>query len=135
MDTLVVNIPCVARDYFSGQVRDSLGPLADLMRKSALKSVFQPIVDLHNGGIYAHEALIRGVEGTVLFGADALFSAARSERLLFEFEMYCAGVAIESWGCLQELGRLFVNISVDALVDVVLSHGCATLVLWHPITG
>ena len=107
-----------------------MGPLAELMRKSALASVFQPIVDLRNGGIYAHETLIRGVEGPALFGADALFNAARSERLEFEFELYCASVALERWGQLRELGRLFVNISADALVDVVQCQDCATLVQW-----
>lgn len=112
-------MPSLTREYLPGKVRYGVGPLAELMRKRALTSVFQPIADLRNGGIYAHETLIRGVEGPALFGADALFNAARSERLEFEFELYCASVALERWGQLRETGRLFVNISADALVDVV----------------
>ncbi|WP_394788459.1 GGDEF domain-containing protein [Rhodoferax sp.] len=121
-------MPSLTRDYLPGSVRQGAGPLADLMRKNALYCVFQPIVDLRNGSVYAHEALIRGVEGTDLFGADALFTAARSENLLFEFELYCVGVALETWGRLQEPGRLFVNISADALVGVVQRQGCSRLV-------
>ncbi|WP_092756941.1 EAL domain-containing protein [Rhodoferax sp. OV413] len=121
-------MPSLTRDYLPTSVRQGRGPLAELMRKNALYSVFQPIVDLRNGSVYAHEALIRGVEGTPLFGADALFQAARAEGLLFEFELYCIGVALEGWGRLQEPGRLFVNISADALVDVVQRQGCTKLV-------
>nr|WP_315233464.1 phosphodiesterase [uncultured Albidiferax sp.] len=121
-------MPSLTRDYLPTSVRQGRGPLAELMRKNALYSVFQPIVDLRNGSVYAHEALVRGVEGTPLFGADALFQAARVEGLLFEFELYCIGVALEGWGRLQEPGRLFVNISADALVDVVQRRGCTKLV-------
>ncbi|WP_310372657.1 phosphodiesterase [Rhodoferax ferrireducens] len=121
-------MPSLTRDYLPTSVRQGRGPLAELMRKNALYSVFQPIVDLRNGSVYAHEALVRGVEGTPLFGADALFQAARVEGLLFEFELYCIGVALEGWGRLQEPGRLFVNISADALVDVVQRQGCTKLV-------
>ncbi|SDN92045.1 diguanylate cyclase/phosphodiesterase [Rhodoferax sp. OV413] len=128
MDAFAVDMPSLTRDYLPTSVRQGRGPLAELMRKNALYSVFQPIVDLRNGSVYAHEALIRGVEGTPLFGADALFQAARAEGLLFEFELYCIGVALEGWGRLQEPGRLFVNISADALVDVVQRQGCTKLV-------
>nr|WP_315430462.1 phosphodiesterase [uncultured Albidiferax sp.] len=121
-------MPSLTRDYLPTSVRQGRGPLAELMRKNAMYSVFQPIVDLRNGSVYAHEALIRGVEDTPLFGADALFQAARAEGLLFEFELYCIGVALEGWGRLQEPGRLFVNISADALVDVVQRQGCTKLV-------
>ncbi len=128
MDAFAVDMPSLTRDYLPTSVRQGRGPLAELMRKNALYSVFQPIVDLRNGSVYAHEALVRGVEGTPLFGADALFQAARVEGLLFEFELYCIGVALEGWGRLQEPGRLFVNISADALVDVVQRRGCTKLV-------
>ena len=128
MDAFAVDMPSLTRDYLPGNVRQGRGPLADLMRRNALYSVFQPIVDLRNGSVFAHEALIRGVEGSALFGADALFQAARRENLLFEFELYCIGVALEGWGRLQEPGRLFVNISADALVDVVQRLGCSKLV-------
>ncbi len=128
MDAFAVDMPSLTRDYLPTSVRQGRGPLAELMRKNAMYSVFQPIVDLRNGSVYAHEALIRGVEDTPLFGADALFQAARAEGLLFEFELYCIGVALEGWGRLQEPGRLFVNISADALVDVVQRQGCTKLV-------
>ncbi len=128
MDAFAVAPPSLTRDYLPRSVRNGTGPLAALMRKNAPYAVFQPIVDLRNGSVYAHEALIRGEEGSALWGADALFAAARSENLLFEFELYCVSVALEGWGRLQEPGRLFVNISADALVAVVQRQGCTKLV-------
>lgn len=48
----------------SPAVRHGTGPLARLMRDGALYCVFQPLADLREGSIYAHEALIRGPQDT-----------------------------------------------------------------------
>lgn len=95
------------------------GPLARLMRSHALYPVFQPITDLRDGIIHAHEALIRGPDGTPLHSPDALLQAARREDLLHEFEVFCVIAALRRWGALKQPGRLFINISADALVKVV----------------
>ena len=95
------------------------GPVARLMRDRALRSVFQPIVDLTNGSIYAHEALIRGPRAMPLHSADALLSAARGEGLLLEFELACVAVALQAWAELRQAGRLFVNVSAAALMEAV----------------
>lgn len=73
------------------------GPLARLMRDGALRSVFQPIVNLGDGSIHAHEALIRGPQKMPLHSADALLRAARDEGLLLEFELACVAVALQGW--------------------------------------
>jgi diguanylate cyclase (GGDEF)-like protein len=99
------------------------GPLAKLIREKALHAVFQPIADLQDGSIYAHEALIRGPVMTPLHSPDALLKAARKEKLLHEFEVVCVLVAIRRWGQLKQPGRLFVNMSADALVRAVKQRG------------
>jgi diguanylate cyclase (GGDEF)-like protein len=91
------------------------GPLAVLLRKNALYPVFQPIASLENASIYAHEALIRGPQGTPLHTPDALLRAAADEDLDYEFEFACVIAAMQMWGTMQAPGRLFVNISANAL--------------------
>ena len=99
------------------------GRLALLMEGRALHCVFQPIADLRSGGIFGHEALIRGPANTPWHRPDALLAIAEQEELLQEFELFCVQTALEQWGRLGEPGRLFVNISADALVCAVKQQG------------
>ena len=68
---------------------DGTGPLSRILRDKSLHPVFQPIVSLQDGSIYAHEALIRGPKGMPLHTPDALLAAARKEHLLLDFEIAC----------------------------------------------
>jgi EAL domain-containing protein (putative c-di-GMP-specific phosphodiesterase class I)/GGDEF domain-containing protein len=101
------------------------GPLAGLIRGNALHAVFQPIADLKDGAIHGHEALIRGPHDTPLHSADALLQAAQAEDLLHELEFFCLNTALKQWGQLRQPGRLFLNISANALVRLVQLGGCA----------
>lgn len=106
----------------SPAARKGAGPLAQLMREGGLYCVFQPLADLREGSVYAHEALIRGPQGTPLHTPDALLESARREGILRDFELLCVVAALSQWGRHATAGRLFVNISADALV-----HGVAML--------
>lgn len=103
------------------------GPLARLMRADALYPVFQPIVDLKSAAVHAHEALIRGPQGSPLQSADALLAAAQAEGLLYELELFCLYVALRQWGLQRQPGRLFLNISAHALERLVAVGGTPTL--------
>lgn len=103
------------------------GPLARLMSADALYPVFQPIVDLKSAGVHAHEALIRGPQGSALQSADALLSAAQAEGLLYELELFCIYVALRQWGLQRQPGRLFLNISAHVLERLVAMGGTQTL--------
>ena len=98
------------------RMQASDGRLAMLLRSDGLHPVYQPIVALQTGAVYAHEALIRGIPGTELAFPDALLAQAAHDGLGFEFECACANVALQRWGQLRDPGRLFVNISADVLV-------------------
>jgi EAL domain-containing protein (putative c-di-GMP-specific phosphodiesterase class I)/GGDEF domain-containing protein len=112
----------------SNAVRRGRGPLAGLIRNNRLYPVFQPIVSLRDGAIYSHEALIRGPLDTLFHTPDALLTAAADESLNFEFENCCVTVALERWGELRESGRLFVNISAEVLVQVLMHCGRDALI-------
>jgi EAL domain-containing protein (putative c-di-GMP-specific phosphodiesterase class I) len=103
------------------------GPLAGLIKNAMLYPVFQPIAALDDGTLYAHEALIRGPQDSLLHMPSSLFLAARMEDLQFEFETEALILAIESWIEWQTPGRLFVNIGADVLVNVLNKLGIETL--------
>ena len=109
------------------QIVEGAGPLARLMREGGLYPVFQPIANLRDGAIFGHEALIRGPRGSALQSPDAMLRQAREENLLHEFEMHAIIVALNRWGTLGDAGRLFVNVSGDALVNEVSKRGIKTV--------
>ena len=99
------------------------GPLENVLQQGNLYPVFQPIANLADASIYAHEALIRGPRGTALHTPDALLRAASLECLGFEFEYACVEAALRRWGQMEVPGRLFVNMSAAVLVQLVNSSG------------
>ena len=105
------------------RLRLRTGELGRLIHANALAPVFQPIAQVETGVIYAHEALIRGPIGTSLHSPDALFRLARGQGAVTEFELYCVELTLATWSRLNQPGRLFVNISADALVNVVERRG------------
>jgi diguanylate cyclase (GGDEF)-like protein/PAS domain S-box-containing protein len=90
--------------------------LADVLARRAVRSVFQPIVDLDTGRVVAYEALARGPEGP-LERPDALFAAARAEGRLAELDEACRVAAFRGavdQGLLAPL-TLFVNVEPEVL--------------------
>ena len=102
--------------------------LQSVLKEKKLHPVFQPIVNLDMGGIYAHEALIRGPQNTPLHTPDALFAAADQEQLRFELEYAAIGAILRDWGPRNAAGRLFVNISATALTRLYNQWGTEQLV-------
>ena len=106
------------------------GPMEELLKHNALYPVFQPIVSLSDAYIYAHEALVRGPVGTPLHTPDALLRSAADENLSYEFESACVVAALRTWGKIRTPGRLFVNISSNALCDTFEVRGREGLLAW-----
>lgn len=99
------------------------GPLEKVLQEGGLYPVFQPIINLSDASIHAHEALIRGPRGTGLHTPDALLRAAAQECLGYEFEYACVVAALRTWGKMDVPGRLFVNMSAAVLTQLIRTRG------------
>ncbi|MEF7614165.1 EAL domain-containing protein [Aquincola sp. MAHUQ-54] len=89
---------------------------------------FQPLVELSDGAIHAHEALTRTPPGCPWPHPDALFAAARAEGVNIELELTCLRAAIVAWARQRADGKLFVNLSAAALVSTLEAHDLDELV-------
>lgn len=88
-----------------------------LIASGALRPWFQPIVQLRDGRVHAHEALIRGPQGSALERPDMLFAAARRQGVEIELEIACVKAAVRHWARHRHPGKLFINLSARALVE------------------
>lgn len=89
--------------------------LRRLMEGRALHAVFQPILDVRQGGYFACEALIRGPEDSALPTPGALFAAAAEAQCTHELEWLAVETAILQFAEQQCALRLFVNMSIGCL--------------------
>ncbi len=90
--------------------------LGDVLAAGAVRSVFQPILDLDSGLVVAYESLARGPHGP-LATPDALFAAAREQGRLAELDAACRTAAFTGaveQGLLAPL-TLFVNVEPEVL--------------------
>jgi EAL domain-containing protein (putative c-di-GMP-specific phosphodiesterase class I)/GGDEF domain-containing protein len=100
----------------------TLRTVRDLIEHRALAAHFQPIVELATGQVHAHEALVRGPAGSALATPDALFAAAQREGATLDLEIECVRCALAAWGGAGARGKLFINLSAGALVQVLAGH-------------
>jgi len=101
------------RDARGSQQGDAL-PQGALLRavRANLTYAFQPIVNIHTGGVYGYEALLRGLEGLGFSSAYELFSYALEQGLAGELDFALRELAIKRFARLTESVRyrLFFNI-------------------------
>jgi EAL domain-containing protein (putative c-di-GMP-specific phosphodiesterase class I) len=88
--------------------------ISEVLRDGLVRSVYQPIVDLHSGQVVGFEALARGVAGSPLESPDALFGAARSAGRVADLDWLCMRRALEgATGGLHPDQWLFVNVEPE----------------------
>jgi EAL domain-containing protein (putative c-di-GMP-specific phosphodiesterase class I)/GGDEF domain-containing protein len=101
--------------------------LVELIDQAALVPHFQPIAQLVDGAIYAHEALIRTPVGCRWATPDELFAAAREQNLSTALEIECVRLALQAWARASAPGRLFLNLSARALIAALDQRDIASL--------
>lgn len=91
--------------------------LQDVILGEGLTSVYQPIVDLGTGDIFAFEALSRGPRGTPLESPATLFAIADEVDLTVELDRACFRGALRNAMTLEPVHRLFVNLLPMSFYD------------------
>jgi diguanylate cyclase (GGDEF)-like protein len=91
--------------------------LQDVILGDGLTSVYQPIVDLGTGDIFAYEALSRGPRSTALESPATLFAIADEVDLTVELDRACFRGALRNAKQLEPVHRLFVNLLPMSFYD------------------
>lgn len=110
--------------YLSQAAHKAAEPsVLNLMREGQLKAHFQPIIDLRQARVLAHEALIRTPADCLWPNPDALFTAARQQGHTIHLELECLRQALGAWRHTPRQGKLFINMSASALVQALAHDG------------
>ena len=91
----------------------------DILDSRTLTAHYQPIAQLKDGKVVAHESLIRMPANSVLRSPDEFFKAARAEGITVRAEQDCMNEGIRSWVSRKPDTRLFVNLSAFAIIEMV----------------
>jgi len=92
---------------------------AEIIDSGALRAHYQPIVQLKDGKVVAHESLIRLPANTPLRNPDEFFKKARAEGLTVKAEQACLDEGVRSWAGHKPDTRLFINLSAFAIIEMV----------------
>ncbi|PPD18135.1 MAG: diguanylate cyclase, partial [Methylotenera sp.] len=85
--------------------------IASILQQRNLTALFQPIIDMHRGNVFGHEALIRGPVETDLHSPIALLEAAHLVGLTPQTEFLCREIVLTEYAAAKNPKKLFVNIS------------------------
>ncbi len=106
-----------ARNLRERKAHRDRSTLQDVILGEGLTSVYQPIVDLGTGDIFAFEALTRGPRGTGLESPATLFAIAEEVDLTVELDRACFRGALRNAQTLEPVHRLFVNLLPMSFYD------------------
>ncbi len=86
-----------------------------VIENGELNVLFQPIVNIRTGKIYAYEAYIRGPKGTSIESPIELFEAARVTGLSNELNIAAVKAIITSYSSDK---KLFINMNADTFTGI-----------------
>ncbi|HEX4419107.1 MAG TPA: EAL domain-containing protein [Kofleriaceae bacterium] len=114
---LVTDAGAATRNSRERKAHRDRSTLQDIILGDGLTSVYQPIVDLGSGDIFAYEALTRGPKATALESPATLFAIADEVDLTVELDRACFRGALRSAQTLEPVHRLFVNLLPMSFYD------------------
>jgi EAL domain-containing protein (putative c-di-GMP-specific phosphodiesterase class I) len=114
---LVLQVALTTVQLPSGNRARFRSQLQAMIAGRALRTVFQPVMELDTGVIVGFEALARGPAGSDLERPDRLFAAARHAGLLRELDTACRTAALDCAGIVgyNRPWTLFLNVEPETL--------------------
>lgn len=112
----------VARSDRNGSA-PMLREFREILELGRIRAVYQPIVTLRSGQIYAFEALARGPAGSPLESPAMLFDFAEEVGTIFALEKACREAAIRGFASSNRGERLFCNVHPRTLLDPAFTPG------------
>jgi EAL domain-containing protein (putative c-di-GMP-specific phosphodiesterase class I) len=97
----------------------SLEPLAGILSRRAIKTLFQPLISMKRRVIIGMEAVSRGIslDSSTLIPPDILFSMPNSNSELLALDCLCREKSLESFLPLhRKNGSLLVSLNLDAAI-------------------
>jgi EAL domain-containing protein (putative c-di-GMP-specific phosphodiesterase class I) len=103
-----------------------------ILKYRVLQTLYQPVLDSHDGRVFGYEALVRGPSNSPLHAPLPLIRAAVQAGRLFELDLVCRELAIRRFQELALPGRLFLNVSPLSIMEPTFKPG-ETLRLLHEV--
>ncbi|MHC1788042.1 EAL domain-containing protein [Solidesulfovibrio sp.] len=95
----------------------------EILELGRVRAVYQPIVNLRAGAVFAWEALARGPAESVFASPAMLFDFAEEAGAVFALEKACREAAIRGFAPTVEGARLFCNIHPRTMLDPAFTPG------------
>jgi len=97
--------------------------LERIIREMAIRTVFQPVVDLRSGALLGYEAFARGPEGSPLAMPREMFAVSQRIGASADLDRTCRRAALRASAFAARRGKLFLNVLPDSLVPATLGRG------------
>lgn len=114
---LIADAGAATRNARERKAHRDRSSLQDVILGDGLSTVYQPIVDLGTGDIFAYEALTRGPRGSAIESPATLFAIADEVDLTVELDRACFRGALRNAMALEPVHRLFVNLLPMSFYD------------------
>ncbi|WP_300157968.1 GGDEF domain-containing protein [Solidesulfovibrio sp.] len=95
----------------------------EILELGRVRAVYQPIVNLRGGDVFAWEALARGPLKSPLESPAMLFDVAEEAGAVFALEKLCREAAIKGFSRRGQGARLFCNVHPRTLLDPQFTPG------------
>jgi EAL domain-containing protein (putative c-di-GMP-specific phosphodiesterase class I) len=104
-----------------------------IIRKAAVDTVFQPVVDLQSGEVLGYEAFSRGPKNSPLETPRAMFAMSNRIGLSSDLDSICRDAALRASTDVVDPGKIFLNVLADN-IDELGGKGSKLLALLHALS-